>query len=72
MGKVPDKQPEQIDIQIPIMNGAIMYSMMDAFSLRRLRKFLDDLIAWKEAGNACHICTYMAVIEYEPQQEQEE
>lgn len=58
------KQPEPIDIKILVrMNDqAVMYSMMDEFSLRRLRKFIDELIEWKAAGNACHIGTYAAII----------
>lgn len=51
------EQPKPIAIEIPIMNDAIMYSMMDEFTLRRLRQFIDDLIVWKEAGNACYIGT---------------
>lgn len=62
-----DKQPEPIQMDIPMMNGAVMYSMMDEFPLRRLRKFLDDLIEWKAKGNSCHIgtLTYAVVIEKE-------
>lgn len=55
-------QPEPIDIEIPIMNGAMMCSMMDEFSLRRLHKFVGEMIDWKAAGNACHIGTYTALI----------
>lgn len=62
-------EPKPIDIKIPVgvnSNGqhAVMYSMMDEFSLRRLRTFIDDLIEWKAAGNACTMAAkFYAVIE---------
>jgi hypothetical protein len=45
------KQPNTIDLQIPCKGNSVMYSMMDEFSLRRLHKFIGELIAWREAGN---------------------
>lgn len=57
-------QPEPIDIDIPVMNGAVMYSMMDEFTLTRLRNFIDELIKWKADGNPCHIATYEYLIGY--------
>lgn len=57
-------QPQEIEVQIPYResDGAIMYSMMDEFTLRRLHKFIGELIEWKASGNPCYIGTYTAVI----------
>lgn len=46
------KKPEPLDIEIPIRGGTILYSWMDEFSLRRLYKFIGELIEWKAAGNS--------------------
>lgn len=64
-----ETQPEPIELEIPVMGDSVMYSMMDEFSLRRLRKYLDELIEWKAAGNLCHIGTFYAVITEKPAQE---
>lgn len=59
------KQPQPIDIDVTIINGAIMYSMLDIGALMKLRKFIDALIKWKAAGNPCHIGTIEFLIEEE-------
>lgn len=55
------KQPEPIDINIPVkvVDGvrSIMYSMMPVDALMKLRTFLDELIKWKAAGNPVEIMT---------------
>ena len=57
------KQPEPIKLEIPIMNNAVMYSMIDEFNLIRLRTFIDELIKWKAAGNTTVIETkFYAII----------
>ena len=45
-------KPKDIEVKIPVRkkDKAVMYSMMDICALRKLHKFLGDLIEWKEAG----------------------
>lgn len=49
--------PDPIQVEIPIINGSVMYSMMPVDALMKLRTFLDELIKWKCAGNPVHIQT---------------
>jgi len=40
-------QPKPIKLKIPIMNDAVMYSMMPIDDLMRLRTYIDELIKWQ-------------------------
>lgn len=55
------KQPEPIRLDIPVIDGSVMYSMMPINDLMKLRWFIDDLIKWKAAGNP----VYIMALEYE-------
>lgn len=55
------EQPKPVEINIPIMDHSVMYSMLGMKDLYTLRDFLNDLIAWKAAGNPVEIMT----LEYE-------
>ncbi len=60
------KQPEPIDIEIPmkIVGGksAAMYSMMPINALMQLRDFLDALIKWKALGNPVQIMSLAYIV----------
>jgi len=62
------EQPKPLEIEIPIINDAIMYSMMTIGDLMKLRQYMDDLIKWIAAGNPVHIGT----IEYSITEEKDE
>lgn len=61
-----NKQPEPININIPMLVGedfdegknvTLLYSAAEIGQLMKLREFLDKLIKWKVQGNPCHIMT---------------
>ena len=57
-------QPEPIEVEMVLRGKSVMYSMLDEFTLRRLHKFIGELIEWKAAGNTTHIETKLfAIIE---------
>ena len=51
------EQPEPPGVEIAIMDGKIMYSMMEIGDLYKLQAYIGALIRWIASGNLVHIGT---------------
>jgi len=63
------KQPEPPNVEIPFNGlGQALYSHMEEFPLRRLRKYIDELITWKAAGKPITLgtITYAIITDEKP------